>query len=164
MRLHEISEALEEALKAVEVDENTGEVKGYETVDALQISFTEKVEGLACYIKDHRAFEDALLAEIARLEAKVSREKSIIESGKMYLTNCMMSMGMKKHDSEKCTISFLPKDSLKIDDESLIPDDFFNEKTTVTRKADKTRIKKAISEGVDVPGVHIDVNQNIQIK
>lgn len=61
--------------------------------------------------------------------------------------------------SENHKVSYRASESLKITDESLIPDEFMKISAPTP---DKTAIKKAIKSGQDVPGAEIEKKQNIQ--
>ena len=58
MRLYEIDNAIREC-----VDEETGEVIDIDRLEELQIQRGEKVEGVACWIKNLLAYADAIKVE-----------------------------------------------------------------------------------------------------
>lgn len=49
---------------------------------------------------------------------------------------------------------------LEIDDESQIPEEYFK----VTYDVDNTKIRNALKEGKEVPGVHLGTNRQVTIK
>ena len=65
-----------------------------------------------------------------------------------------------KWESKEHKVSYRTSESLKIVDETLIPDQFMK---IPAPTPDKTAIKKAIKAGTDVPGAILEKKQNIQI-
>ena len=59
-------------------------------------------------------------------------------------------------------ISFRESERLEVDDESKIPDEYI--RVTVKKEPDKTAIKKAIKDGREIDGVHLQRYKNIQVK
>ena len=49
-----------------------------------------------------------------------------------------------------------------MNNETLIPDEYI--KVTMSKKPDLVKIKKAIEEGINVPGANLELNKNIQIR
>ena len=81
---------------------------------------------------------------------------------KKYLSSCLAAVGKEKVETAKARISFRKSVQVQIDDEAAIPADYVT--TTVTKKPDKTAIKKAIQAGANVTGASLVENRNIQIK
>jgi hypothetical protein len=59
-------------------------------------------------------------------------------------------------------LSFRKSVSVVIDDEEALPEDVLKVKTTTA--PDKTQIKRLIQAGSPVSGMHLQENQNLQIK
>ena len=81
---------------------------------------------------------------------------------KEWLSDSLQAMDIKKMDTSTNKISFRKSESVSVDDETLIPTDYI--KVKETKSVDKTAVKKAIKAGEVIPGAHIEVKQNIQIK
>lgn len=160
--LYEIGADLLAALDSLEVDEETGEILDFSTVEALGVQFEEKAEGVACYIKNLTTFAGNLKAEEDALAARRKTAEKRIENVKKYLTSCLDIVGRDKVETAKARISFRKSVQVQIDDEAALPVDFVTQ--TVTTKPDKTAIKKAIQGGQEVAGASLIENRNIQIK
>ena len=160
--LYEITAEYLQAFDRLVVDEETGEILNWEIVDAIAGDFDNKVESIACFIKNQLAFTAALKAEE---EALIGRRKSAerqVENMKKYLTACMNAVNKDKIETTKYKVSFRNSTSVSIDDVDEIPIEYIVE--TVTAKPDKTAIKDAIKAGEIVPGASLAENRNIQIK
>ena len=59
-------------------------------------------------------------------------------------------------------ISFRKSESIEVEDVNSLPSEY--KVVKVTEQADKVALKEAIKGGIQVPGVYLKVNQNIQIK
>lgn len=160
--LYEIGADFLKALDGLEVDEDTGEIKNFDAVEALNAQFEDKAESVACYIKNLTSFVAGLKAEEENLAGRRKAAERRIDSVKKYLTSCMESVGKDKVETAKTRISFRKSVQVQIEDEAALPADYVT--TTVTTKPDKTAIKKAIQGGQDVAGASLVENRNIQIK
>ena len=160
--LYEIGTEYLKAFESLEVDEDTGEIANFEAIDALESKFDEKAESVACYIKNLDRFAADLKAEEAAMaERRKSAEKKA-DSLKKYLASCMDNVGRDKVETVKARISFRKSVQVVIDEGAVLPEDFVT--TTITKKPDKTAIKKAIQGGQEITGAALVTNRNIQIK
>lgn len=162
MKLHEYNQEIEKALNSLEINEETGEVTGYEAVEQVQTDFEDKLESMVCYDKDMQVDIDALKAEEKNLKARREALEKRSASLRNYISACMEDAGQDKFSSAKCKVSFRKSAVTVIDDIDMIPEEFRNTKTTIT--ADKSKIAEALKSGVEIPGAHIVEKQNIQIK
>lgn len=140
------------------VDE-TGEVIDLEKLVALQMERDQKCENIGCWIIDLVAEANAIKAqeEILKNRREIVERKA--ERLKTFLTNVLDGEPFK---TPRCAVSFRKSMSVQIDNEAEIPDTFFTEK--VTRTANKTAIRGAMREGIDVPGCSLVYNVNINVK
>lgn len=161
MNLYEISVELVEALGNITVDESTGEIKGYEALDALNASFEEKLEGMVCRYKNLKAMETAILNEKNNLDQIRRSVKSEADRIEKCIKFCMERVGKSKVVTPKSMVYFRSSQSVEVDDISLIPEEYLRFKEP---EAKKDYIAKAIKAGEEIPGVHIVEKQNIQIK
>ena len=161
--LYEINRELENVINQMflEVDEETGEIPEdiMQKIEDLQIMKDEKLESIGVIIKSKKAFMDALKNEKANLDKGIRGCDREIEWLEGYVANILDG---EKWKSTKVAYSFRKSAKVIIDDESLIPNQFIKEK--IERSPDKTAIKKAIDEGVEVSGTHIEISNNLQVK
>lgn len=162
MNLYELTSELKTAFENLTVDENTGEIYGFESVDALDIAFEQKAEAYALTIKNLLSFSDAVKSEIDVLKSRADAAKKKAEQLKIHLAESMQAVGKNKISTPKVVLGFRKSTSVLITDETLIRDDLFNVK--ITKTPNKTAISKLLKSGESVPGAEIIESQNIQIK
>lgn len=160
--LYEISNEYKNAFDNLVIDEETGEISNIDTLDALSGAFDEKAESVACYIKNLDAFSAAVKAEEEVLKKRRDINERKAENLKKYLSACMNAVGRENIETAKCRVSFRKSLSVAIENEAAIPDAYMIE--TVSKRADKTAIKKAIQAGEAIDGASLVENRNIQIK
>lgn len=122
-----------------------------DTLEAIQMEFSEKSEAIVKVAKSMQSDIDAIDAEVKRLQGR----KKIISNRKdgltTYLMRQMQASEIKKVATSLFTITLVNgTDKVEIADESALPDYFLRVKTDIS--ADKIALAKALKEGQDVPG------------
>lgn len=86
-----------------------------------------------------------------------------MEFWKNIIKDCMITLGEKKiiTDTGSITVKNNPK-SVKIIDESLVPEEFKTEEISI--KIDKKALKQRIEEGEEFEGITLEQTQSILIK
>lgn len=153
MKLYEINE---EILACV--DSETGEIIDPKKLNDLQLAKSEKLENLALWYKDLISEAEALKAEKEAFAAREKAAKNRAESIKNYLSFALQGEGFK---TTKCVVSFRKSEKTIVDDIGELPEEYL---TIAEPKANLTEIKKAIKNGEEIKGAHIEETQNIQIK
>ena len=153
MKLYEINEQILNC-----IDSETGEVIDHEKLNDLQIAKDEKIENLALWYKDLLAEANALKEEKEAFAERENSAKKKAESIKNYLSYVLNGDNFK---TTKCALSFRKSEKTVIDDIYSIPKNFLKYSEP---KADLTEIKKAIKNGEEIKGAHLEETQNIQIK
>lgn len=132
-----------------------------DTLDLLQDSIQEKGKNIGFVLQSFDAQETALKAHLADVQAKIKAIQSHRDRLKDYLKEGMERCDIQKIESPYFTISLQKSPgSVVIDDENLIPDDYFEYK----RSPRKSLIKEAISEGYEIPGCHIEAGNHVRIR
>ena len=162
LSLYEISEKFRSFFENPPIDEETGEITDYAALDAIDASFDEKAESVACFIKSLQYEASALKNEETSLELRRKRIERKQESMTKYLISCMDAVQKEKVSTPRCAISFRKSKAVNIFDENKLPDEFI--KVVEKRSPDKAEIKKAILSGIAVPGAEVVENRNLQIK
>jgi hypothetical protein len=152
--LYEIDQAILNA-----VDSETGEIIDAEALDALLMQREDKLEAVACWIKNLQSDAHAIHDEINALAIREAKCRRKAESLKQYLASALQG---EKFSTAKCAISFRRSERVAIQDEALVPKKFM--KKTITYAPDKTAIKEAIQSGKTVNGCQLIENLNTQIK
>jgi hypothetical protein len=139
-------------------DTETGEILDIERLNGLQMARDKKIENTALYYKNLLSDADAYKAEKQAFADREQAARRKADSLKQYLDYALNGEGFK---TAKVAISFRNSERVVIDDISRLDMAYvkFAEPT-----ADKTAIKKAIKDGAEVVGAHIEAAKNMQIK
>lgn len=140
-------------------DLETGEVIDPDRLESLQMARDQKIEGVACWIKNLLSDAEAIKAEKEALADRESKCRKKAESLKQWLAE---ALGGQKFSSAKCAVSFRRSETVEVGDLALIPAELLRVKTTV--EPNKTAIKALLKDGQEVVGCCLVENQNINIK
>ena len=158
MTIYEIDQAIMEC-----VDLETGEIIDTEQLDKLQMERETKIEGVACWIKDLKAEAEALKNEKQALAERQRVAENKAESLKKWLAYALQG---EKFKTPKCAISFRKSEAVEVTDEGLNNlmkehDELFTYKAP---EPNKTAIKQALKDGLNVAGVQLVQNTSTIIK
>lgn len=142
-----------------ECDPETGEILNALSWDALNMTFEEKVENIACYIKNLSSDILAFKAEEEQLAKRRKSNEKKVEFLKRLLAD---NMDGQKFSTARCAVSFRKSEKVEILDESSVPQDVMVQ--TVTFRPDKDAIKKLLKNGQTVNGCRLINSLNTQIK
>lgn len=159
MTLYEIDSAI---LGCIDMD--TGEVIDTDKLDKLQMERDVKLENVACWIKELKAEAEALKNEKQALAERQKVAENKAESLKKYLA---YALDGKKFSTAKCSVSFRTTESVEVTTEgleNLMRDGKDDLLTYKTPEPNKTAIKQAIKDGLNVPGVQLVQNISTIIK
>jgi len=153
VNLYEIDSAILDC-----VDAETGEIFDMDKFEELSLTRDAKVENICLWIKNLKAEAEALKAEKDAFAARQKAAENKMESLKRYIS---LYLEGTPFESAKVKVSFRKSESLEILEGAVIPDEYLRFKEPEVNKAD---LKVAIKDGLQLPGVSIVENQNIQIK
>lgn len=160
MKLYEINEALTQLF-----DPETGEITDAALWDALQLAKEQKLEGVACWIKNLLADADAIKAEREKLADREKAARNKAESLTKWLE---YALNGEKLSTPKCAVTYRRSEAVEIANEAEFVEfaeweckDLLSYKSPVPNK---TAIKAALKEGRDIPGVALVTKQNMSIK
>ena len=158
MRLYDIDQAI---LKCIDVE--TGEVIDAEQLDKLQMERDEKIENVACWIKDLKAEAEALKNEKQALAERQRVAENKAESLKNWLA---YALNGEKFKTAKCSISYRNSESVEVTEEGLeaLMREHEDLLTYETPEPNKKAIKDAIKDGLSVAGVQLVQNVSTIIK
>lgn len=160
--LYEIAERYLSALEKIQIDPETGEILGGIELDKAAGALEEKVEAVACYIKDRRAFAESMKAEEKALRERRETIEKRVEWLKDWLDYNMSRAGLTALETARARVSFRNSKAVLITEEERIPDRFMKTKTETA--PDRLAIKKVLSAGGSVPGAELIERKNIQIR
>ena len=122
----------------------------------------EKAVNYGYVIKQLGHEVNAVNEEIKRLTDIKKRNEKAIERMETAISNAMQLYGIEKVDSSFLKLSFRKSESVEIVNEAQLAPEYLTTKTTTT--PNKTAIKEAIKQGVEVEGAVLSTNFNLQIK
>lgn len=135
-----------------------------DTLESIQLSVEEKLEGYAMVIKNIESDVEGLKAEEKRLAERRKRMEREIERMKQSMATSLDTVepdkkGVKRLKTEKFTFSFRKSSSVQIVDESKIPEEFFKVERTISRSELTAKLKEQ-----EVPGAELVEKQSLQIR
>lgn len=139
------------------IDPETGEVN-VNMIKDLIMQRDQKVENIACWIKNLISDAKALKDEKKALEERIKAKENRAESLKKYLESILEG---QKFETPKCAVSFRKTQSVNISDFTALPAEFLRFKPA---EADKTAIKAAIKAGEVVSGAELVESLSMAVK
>lgn len=179
--LYQINEKVDLIMAKIQssFDESTGEIideelytESQRELDNLEIAQNDKIENIACYIKNLHSDVFALENEIKTLSQRKKVKENQLKRIKEYLANFLKLKGIKKIETPKAVVSFRKSEQLEITDEEEAIEwcrhrGFLKEKPEI----DKAEVKKYIKNLIEIGDedlcpteIRIIEKQNLQIK
>ena len=159
MTLYEIDAAIRDLIENA-VDPETGEIAEDLSLqlEELHMAREQKLENIACYIKDLKAEAEAIRAEERNLAAR----RRTAENKAARLTDYLSwALAGEKFKSARCAVSFRKSMAVQVNTLMDIPEEYLRFKDP---EPDKAKIKDALKEGLDVPGATLVENVSVIIK
>lgn len=167
MTLYEISTEYQNFIEAVESGEIPEEAIN-DTLESIQSLLEEKADNIACLIKNMLAEAEAIKAEETRLAERRKQKENNVERLKTYLANVLTQSGYSKLETARNKMTFRKSEVVAIENEADFIEWALSEnRELLTFKAptiSKTAIKKALADGAEIKGVHIESKSNLQLK
>lgn len=161
MTLWEINQEI-----AALIDPDTGEVIDFDALAALSMAREEKLENIACLIKNLRTEAEGIKAEEAALAERRRAKEATAERLKEWLAR---ELGGEAFETARCAVSFRKSKAVEIADEWAVlawlydngrQDAIKIKESTVS----KEELKKILSAGEKVRGAALIERQNMSIK
>lgn len=163
MNLFEIEAAITNCVRLENsdnfVDVSTGEVLDAEALDQLKMEIPRKLENLGRWMLNLEAEEKALADQEKRFKERKDAVKKKRESIKSYVGAFLNGKPYKCTDFE---FKFRKTESVAFNgDIYKVPDDYLRYKEP---ELDKAKIKKALKDGIEIPGCSLEVKQSLSVK
>lgn len=158
MNLYQLTGAalqLQEMLELGEIDQQTFD----DTVEGLELD--TKIENYCKIIKNLEAQAKAFKEEKDRLAEREKAAKNGVTRLKETLLMSLQALDITKVDAGTFTVSRSKSKSVKIVDETWLPEKFLIYQPA---KIDKTAITKAIKEGEEVAGAEMEETEYVRIR
>lgn len=139
------------------IDEETGEITDIAAFEALLGEKDAKLENIIKLYKNASADSTALKAEADAFAKRAKAATALADRMK-----AMLDAELDGNTFECVTgkVSFRKSKALVVDDEARIPEQY----QRIAYSVDKTALKKAIENGDNIAGAHIEVRRNVQVK
>lgn len=144
------------------LEENGGELTP-EIEEAMQITadnFIAKAEAYGATISEYDAQAEACAAEIKRLTAYKKTCENVSRRMKERIAQAMTAFDTNKVTAGTFRFSFRNSTAVVIENEELIPDDYFK----VERTLCKQDLMRALKEGEVIVGASLEQRQTIQMR
>jgi len=162
IKLYQIEQ--EYMLLADEIINNEGELTPEleQRLTINQDQLEAKGKGYGYIIRDIEAEIDAIDIEIKRLTAMKKSRNNAVDRLKTTLSDAMQLYSITELKTPTLKINFRKSESVEVADLNLLESEY--KKVVTTESADKTAIKEAIKNGIQVTGAVLKQNLNLQIK
>ena len=145
------------------IDED-GEITNPEAFDELQITRSEKLEGIACWIKNLNADIKAIKDEEERLKERRIHLVNKVSSLAGYLEHALNG---EKFSTPRVAISYRTSSAVEITDNVAFVDwakSYDPSLLHIKAEPNKTAIKNALNGGMDIPLAQIVERKSMQVK
>lgn len=159
MTLYELSEAMRNF--DLEIDDETGEILNADELELLTMEHAEKLKNCVWWYKNVKAEADALKAEKMKLAKRQQTAERKAEWMKNYIDADLAGKPFAPEDDVTVRVSYRKSKVVECEDVYKVSDEYLRYKEP---ELDKTKVKKAIAEGINVEGCTVVVRENIQIK
>ena len=162
MTLYGIKETYAQLLECIENDEIPEEAI-QDTLDAVEGEFTEKVDNIACLIKNLKAESEAIKQEYKNLMARNRAKENRIEALTNYLSEALQSTGKTKLETARNKLSFRKSTAVKIANETEFAKKY-PEFATYEVKVSKKDVGAVLKDGKALDGAELIQNVKLQVK
>ena len=136
------------------IDDETGEI-----IDSNLNTFDElMMERNNLWIKNLRADAEAYKAEA---QAFVDRKKAAERKIESLTRLLEITLRGRKFKTERVQIGYRKSDSVQIDKDAKLPDEYLRFREP---EPDKAALKKALKDGVEIKGARLEEKLNMQVK
>lgn len=157
MKLYEITEQLKNVAELLTNPEFAENQDVQAALDAIQEDFDKKAESVVYVIKNAESEVGAIDVEIKRLQAMKKQRQNGIERIKDYLKINMASTDTKSIKCPLFSISYREQagGAVELDEELFLSNNVNEDFVTVKITPNKTEIKKALKDGVEIVGAKL---------
>lgn len=168
MKLYEIADTYRAFMAAVDAGEIPEDAVA-DTLDGIEGEFDQKVDNIACLIKELRLEAQAIKEEADNLYVRQKQKQARADWLSRYLQANMQATGNGKIETARNRITIKKNPvSCKILDEDTVLGflqlhgiaDCYKQETTIKKRELLSRLKA----GEEIPGAELDVSERIEIK
>lgn len=156
MKLYELGEAYRLLCKRIEETEDSDtaeDVVLQAALDSIEDAVENKAQAIIIMAKEWEAEAAALKEEEGRLAKRRKALENRAERIRGYLLVQLVAAGISKLRTKLFSITVnKPKAKVVVGEVEMLPPEFLR----IKKEPDKVAIKKALDEGVPVPGAHLE--------
>ena len=157
MNLYELSIAFQE-VQNMDLDPEVMK----DTLDSIGGTFENKAENMAKLIRNLESDRLAYKEEEDRLKTKRQAVENKLKWLKTYLKDCMKLTGKTKFKSGMFNFSIQKNPvSVNINNKKILPEDYLIPQSP---KVNNTLLKKALKDGIEVPGAELKQTEGLRIR
>ena len=157
MNLYELSVAFQE-VQNMDLDPEVMQ----DTLDSIEDAIESKAENIAKLVRNLESDVAAYKEEEDRLKTKRQATENKVKWLKTYLEDNMKLTGKTKFKSGMFNFAIQKNPaSVNITDEKAIPEEFLIQQPP---KVDKTSLKEALKNGIEVPGAELKQTEGLRIR
>lgn len=134
-----------------------------DTLESMSGDLEHKAQNIAMMVRSFEADAEAVKQWAKDANDRARAIETRAEALRVYLDKNMTACGIEKIEGPGVKISFRKSSAVVIDEPGLIPAEFMKTPEPPPPAPDKTAISKAIKEGREVAGAHIEQRRNLQI-
>ncbi|OFN55971.1 hypothetical protein HMPREF2552_04510 [Staphylococcus sp. HMSC062E10] len=144
------------------ISEQENELILKDTLASINDALENKADSYVAIIKSLKADNKAIDEEIKRLRQRKSSNENGIKRLKESLQLAMEETGKEKFKTSLNSYSIAKNSpSLDVQDESLIPKQYYVEQKP---KLNKTELLKAVKDGLEIKGVELKQNRSLRVR
>lgn len=147
------------------IDEESGELMTVaQALDALRMEREEKIENVACWVKNLSAEADAIKEEETNLAKRRKAAETKATNLKAWLIAALTREDgtTDRIKTSRVAVSVKRNPPSTVVDDALLPSSYKVAK--ITYQADKEMIKRELLAGGEVPGAHLEYGRSVMIK
>ena len=164
MEIYQIKTEYREAFRQLEQMDGVTPEMISDTLSHLSADFEEEALALAAYIKNLEIEVESMKDYESNMKERRRKQEERIEDIKYQLKDAMAKTGFKKINGIELSVAIREseKGRVKIIDEKLLDDKFFDE--TIIRKPNLNRTRDALNSGEEVIGAEFEKTTTLIIK
>lgn len=159
MKLYEIRQEIENLMNLIDED-GTIEESSFAQLEELAIAEEDKLENIGLLLKNLTAEAKAIRDEEKALAKRRKAIENQAERLKKYAGDYLLNSGRSEFKTARVKLSFRKSTAVQVDDDELIPDEFWQVKKEISRSL----ISKALKDGQAVAGCQLIERQNLQVR
>ena len=133
-----------------------------DTLDSIEGTLESKLENTVKVIRNRKARREALKAEEDRLKKARQSEENAVKWLETYVKDNLKLIGKNKYEAGMFKLSIQKNPvSVNITDKKILPEDYLIPQPP---KVNNTTLKKALKDGIEVPGAELKQTEGLRIR